>query len=255
MTTDTACQGIVARYVETLSGGFEFQPATGGCYIVTPFTRPDGEAIELALSHRDDGGLALSDMGDTLGYLYVNGLRLTQSVLGKAQHIARRHGVSLNRAALAIEGADAAEGEAVHQLIQAALEVTALIQGRRSVGRVVFDTEVESFIIQSGAVYDVDYKVRGERETHSYKFYVNSARNLLIQPISAASPGAAHAWAERWSYRFSDTTVKDEKLRPMAVLDDRGNRKGIWTPPTQAPISGMAILWEERGQLLELLTG
>ena len=139
------------------------------------------------------------------------------------------------------------------RLVQAVLEVSALSRGRGSAGRVHFDNEVEAFIIQSGVVYDVDFSVMGRRESHRFKFHVNSGRNLLVQPITAATESAAHTWAERWAYRFSDTTAEASHMRPIAVLDDRGNRKNAWSAQAQAPIKELSILWTDKERLLEML--
>ncbi len=256
MTNSMLCDGVVEKYLDFLSGDFATAASPNdhnGCYVVTPFVRPDGEAIELELSLLPSGKARLSDMGDTLGYLYVNGLSLTRSVRDKARHIARRHRASLHQSALVIEGDGELAGDAVHRLVQAVLEVSALSRGRGSAGRVHFDNEVEAFIIQSGVVYDVDFSVMGRRESHRFKFHVNSGRNLLVQPITAATESAAHTWAERWAYRFSDTTAEASHMRPIAVLDDRGNRKNAWSAQAQAPIKELSILWTDKERLLEML--
>ena len=253
MTYAVTCHSVVDRYLKLLSDDFEITPSDSGCYVLTPFTRPDGEAVELELVSLANGSVRLSDMGDTLGYLYVNGLTLTQAVLDKIRRIARRNRVLLRQGVLVIEGDDVMNGDALHRLIQATVETTSLIQGRRSTSRVNFNTEVESFIIQSGVVYDVDFTVKGQRESHKFKFHVNGDRNLLVQPVTAASEPIAHSWAERWAYRFSDTIGSREDLHPIAILDDRGNRGTVWTPRAQAPIWDMAILWENRQLLADRL--
>ena len=256
MTSSTLCDDVVARYLDFLSGDFETAPSpdTGrGCYVLTPFVRPDGEAIELELTLLPNGNARLSDMGDTLGYLYVNGLSLTQSVMDKVRSVARRHQISLLQSALVIESEGELPGDAVHRLVQAVIEASALVQGRRSAGRVHFETEVEAFIIQSGVIYDVDYRVPGRLEPHRFKFHVNSGRNLLVQPITAATESAAHSWAERWAYRFSDTIAETSYMNPIAILDDRGNRSRVWTEHSQAPIQESAILWTNRENLSEML--
>ena len=100
-------------------------------------------------------------MGDTLSYLYVNGLTLTRGVLDKARDIAKSYGVSLERNTLVVDFTDEGAGDEMHRLIQSILAVTHLIQGRRTGSRVVFNDEVESFIIQTGVTYDSDYRIRG----------------------------------------------------------------------------------------------
>ena len=254
MTTDNVCAEVVGKYLAQLSADFEVLPSDGGCYVATPFTRPDGEVIEIEIATLPDGRARLADMGDTLGYLYVNGLTLTRGVLDKTRDIARGYGVSLERNMLVVEITAEAAGEEMHRLLQATLAVTHLVQGRRSSGRVVFDDEVESFIIQAGVTYDSDYQVHGLREAHTFKFHVNSGANLLIQPLSAASASAAHALAERWAYRFIDAVQQHERLRPVVVLDDRRTRSGVWTHGAQAPINDYAILWEDKARLEDLLS-
>ena len=253
MSAAVKCDEVTRRYLDYLSADFAVAPSANGCYLVTPFLRPDGEAIELEIAPLPNGTVRLDDMGDTLGYLYTNGLALTRSVLDQARGIARKHRVDLRQSSLTINSDAALPGDETHRLLQAVMEVSGLVHGRRSSGRVDFDTEVEAFIIGAGVVYDVDFKVSGHLEPHTFKFYVNSARNLLIQPITAASEAAAHSWAERWAYRFSDTMAKSETWRPVAALDDRGDRKDVWTPRARTPIQDNAILWADREKLLEML--
>lgn len=247
-----ACEQVVVKYLEALSGEFETTRSGSGCFLVTPFIRPDGEAIELELEQLSSGHVLIGDMGDTLGYLYVNGLTLSRSTLDNARRIARPLGVSLQRNALVVETEPESIGDAVHRLIQSVLAVTSLIRGRRANGRIRFDTEVESLIISSGVTYDGDYEITGRREKHAFRFHVNSGRNLLVQPITAATEAAARTWAERWAYRFSDVLDMGVEWRPVAVLDDRSGRV-IWTPRALAPVQEYAILWAERDRLAGLL--
>ena len=253
MTAADPCTGLVDAYLKQLSNEFVVTNFDSGCYITTPFTRPDGEVIEFEASSMPNGQTRLSDMGDTFGYLYVNGLALTRTTVNRARDIVRGYGVALERNALVLGGAPELTGEDVHRLIQASLAVGSLIHGRRSASRLVFDDEVESFIIQTGVTYDSDFSVPGSRERHTFKFHVNSGASLLIQPLSAATESAAHSVAERWAYRAMDVTQSNSNLKPIVMLDDRNNRRGVWTPEAQAPIGDFAILWENKQQLEEML--
>ena len=253
MTPANICADMVSSYLTQLSADFEIFPSDGGCYVATPFTRPDGEVIELEIAILPGGQTRLADMGDTLGYLYANGLTLTRGVLDKARDIAGSYGVSIERNTLVMDVTAEAAGQAMHRMIQATLAVAHLIQDRRTNGRVVFDDAVESLIIQTGVTYDSDYRLHGSREAHTFKFHVSSGANLLIQPLSAASASAAHATAKRWAYRLSDAVQQHEYLRPVVVLDDRNTRRGVWTANAQAPIADFAILWQDRNQLEAML--
>ncbi|MGH9858083.1 MAG: DUF1828 domain-containing protein, partial [Acidobacteriota bacterium] len=234
---------------------FDTTPSDDGCFITTPFIRSDGEAIELVAELSPDGKIRLSDMGDTLGYLYVNGLTLSRSILENSRRISRRHSVSLYGSEFVIEVEDSSQiGEALHQLIQTVVTTSDLIQKRRPTGRVNFDDEVESFVIVSGVIYDTDFPVLGVDNPYKIRFHVNSGRNLLIQPLSPASESNAFSWAERWAYRFTDIRGQDDKWRCVAVLDDRGQRSTVWSERVMRPLREYSIVWTERNRLLEHLT-
>lgn len=254
MTTANPCNGLVEGYLSQLSNDFEVSRFGDRCYIATPFTRPDGEVIEFGAVTLSNGQTRLSDMGDTLGYLYVNGLTLTRSLIDKVREITRGYGVIVDRNAIVATVDPIAIGEDLHKLIHACLAVASLIFGGRSSARVMFNDEVESFVIQTGVTYDSDFDVLGARERHSFKFHVDSGANLLIQPLSAATESGAHAAAQRWAFRAIDVTQNNPNWKPIIVLDDRNSRRGVWTPEAQAPIGEFAVPWENRERLAELLS-
>lgn len=255
MTIPNPCEELVKQYLEQLQGMFATIPSDNGCFVVTPFTRPDGESVEVALELQPDGRFRLTDMGDTLGYLYVHGLTLSRSIVDSTKGICRQFSASLEGAEIVIQMDNPQGlGEALHRLTQTVFSVTDLIQKRRPMERVNFDGEVESLIILSGVVYDTDYGVRGRRSMHPVRFHVNSNRNLLVKPLSPASEPAAFSWAERWAYRFNDILEQDRKWHCMAVLDDRGERARIWSDRALAPLQDFTVLWTKRGRLSDMLS-
>ena len=247
------CEQAIGEYLTHLNTGFVGEALNGEYVIVTPFVRPDGEGIDVALRPLPDGRINITDMGNTLGYLFVNGLSLSRNLLEDAKGIAKSHGVTLQRNQLVVHtGADAV-GVAMHGLIQATLGVSDLVHKRRPSSRVLFDAEVESLIILSGAAYDVDYKVQGQRERHIMKFHVDSGCNLLLHPLSAASGSAARSKAERLAYRFNDIRSESAAWQLVAVLDDRKNRAGVWTADTLAPLGDYALKWSQQDALVAML--
>ena len=172
------------------------------CGRLVPFhaiCQADGEGVEIELQALPNGHISMSDMGDTLGYLYVNGLTLSQTLIANARQIAKPHGVLLQRNQLNVEIAPDSIGAGVHSLIQTILAVTDLVQKRRPTANVMFDDEVESLIIHKGIQYDVGFLSQGTGKDIRLN-HVNSDKNLLIQPVSAAREAPARSWAERWAY-------------------------------------------------------
>ena len=266
MANTDICANVVNRYIQRLQADFEATKSDNGCYLLTPFSRPDGEGIQLELESLPNGNIRISDMGDTISYLFVNGLPLGKPVMDRVKYIAAKHAVSFEHSTIKAEIRPESAGDALHELIQAVLAATDLIQTRRSKPprRVKLDIHVESLIKRSGATYETNYKVPGAHENHEFRFHINSGRNLLLQPLTARRASSAHKLAERWAYRFMDVIHSNDKWRPIAVLDDRtphvnedatpkSSAQLIWTPDAIAPIQEYAIPWSDKPKLAELL--
>ena len=248
------CEKIVSSYLSHLHRDFETSAFQDACLVTTPFLRPDGEGIELEVQSLPNGRVTLSDMGNTLGYLYVNGLTLSRTLMANIRAISKAHGVLLQRNRLHIEVDTDSVGMAMHGLIQATLAASDLIHKRRPTSNVRFDEEVESLIIHRGVSYDVDFSVKGRLEEHTIKFHVNSGRNLLIQPLSPASAVAARSRAERLAYRFGDIRGEGARWRLVAVLDDRKARANAWTSLALTPVEEYAIKWSQQDELASILS-
>lgn len=250
------CDRLVEGYLSALREDFQVQSANGRCLIVTPFVRPDGGLIEIEAQILSDGHLRLSDLGESIAYLYVNGLTVTRAALDEIRKLCRRRGVTLDNYELTIEiENESLQGERVHSLIQVILVVTDMIQKRRPYQRLRFDEVVETFLVGHRTVYDSDFRVQGEDSVHRIRFHVDSDRRALIQPLSPNTETAAFSWAERWAYRFDDIKRHDPSWRPFAVLDDRGARARVWTPRCLVPLrrDATVIHWSDNAPLAESL--
>ncbi len=132
MAVSNLCEGVAGKYLTRLSNDLGIIPSENGCHLLTPFIRPDGEAIGLEITALGNESFRLSDMGDTLGYLYVNGLTADLAVPDYTRSIARLYGASFDGNALIIDSCSDALGDAVHNIIQSVLSVTSFAQGRSS---------------------------------------------------------------------------------------------------------------------------
>ena len=214
--------------------------------------------IELEAQVLADGHLRISDSGDSIGYLHVNGLSLTRSAIDEVRRLCRKYNVMFDNYELTAEAdEESLRGLQIHSVIQAALAVTDMIQKRRPHDLLRFEEMVETFLAGNRAVYDSDFHVEGQDLQHVVRFHVDSARKLLIQPLSPANETAAYSWAERWAYRFDDIRRRDSSWRPFAVLDDRGDRREVWSHRTLVPLrrDATVVFWSENGPLSEALAG
>lgn len=250
------CDKLVEGYLSVLREGFQVASANDRCLIVTPFIRPDGGMIEIEAQILSDGHLRVSDLGESIAYLYVNGLTVTRTTLDEIRKLCGRRGVALDNYELTVEVEnESLQGARLHSLMQVILVVTDMIQKRRPYQRLRFDEVVETFLVGHRAVYDSDFRVRGEDSEHRIRFHVDSSRRALIQPLSPNTETAAFSWAERWAYRFDDIKRLDPSWRPFAVLDDRGARASVWTSRCLVPLrrDATVIHWSDTAPLAETL--
>jgi len=132
MVLSSIGEQAIGEYLKCLSDNFDLAPPENGCYLLTPFIRPDGEAIGLEITLLPSGDIRVSDLGETLGYLYVNGLTSDLTAPGYAHSIAAIYGAVFEDNGLTINSRPADLGSSVHNLIQSVLAVTSFAQGKSS---------------------------------------------------------------------------------------------------------------------------
>ncbi len=123
---------IVDEYLKCLGNSLFVATSANGCRLITPFIRPDGEAIAMQIGLVPGSGLRISDTGETVGYLYVNGLTDELAVPDYAHSIAKLYAASFLKNDLTIDSSTEELGNSVHNLVQAAVAITCFAQGRNS---------------------------------------------------------------------------------------------------------------------------
>ena len=253
--TNNKCHPHVQKYLASLELGFTASHKGESCHLTSPFRRQDGEFIELEI-RPTEGALLVSDMGDSLGYLHVNGLLLGSALMRTAATMARTFNARFDHGELTAAAASSdSVGEAVDHVLQAAINVSGLIHKRRYSSWLRFNDEVEAFMITQGISYDVNYLVKGRHKKHSIAFHVDSGRRVLVQPLSCTTEPRAFSWTEKWGRRLRDILSADPAWKPVVVLDDRGERAKLWTERTRRPLEEVATMvqWAERNELGSLL--
>ena len=107
--------------------------------VATPYTRPDGDAIEVELVLPDgmeSQSVMLTDMGDTMGFLFVNGITLDDATKDIARQIAAMYGVSIGPDTQVMEIILPRDdvGRAMNMMCQAIIAVSNLREHRVTVG-------------------------------------------------------------------------------------------------------------------------
>jgi hypothetical protein len=132
MAISSIAEGVVEEYLKCIGENLFATTSVNGCFLLTPFIRPDGEAIAMEIGLLPSGDLRISDMGETVGYLFVNGLAEDLAVPDYAHSIARLYGTSFLTNDLTIDSKTEDLGNSVHNLVQSTLAITHFAQGRNS---------------------------------------------------------------------------------------------------------------------------
>lgn len=138
-----------------------------------------------------------------------------------------------------------------------AQDINYLIYKKVRRGPVSFYDEVEKYLIKNEIRYDPQFPVQGEASLHTFRFHVNSNRNMLVEPLTATSPHSALDRAERLAFRWVDIRSMHPAYNKVAVLDNTGKRESIWTGKpvtTLEKYSDKVVFWSNKEKLLENIT-
>ncbi len=255
------CDPVIDEYLHALKSEFAIIQGDDECRLVTPYYRPDGDAIEVILRDLGNGQLRLSDAGGTLDYLFLSGLNLdkNKTLYDEALQIARRRGALLDNSEIYLETRPESEGDALAKLISAIESVTYLIYRRQHRELNPFPDEVAEYLSNNQVEIEPAYKLPGTiTPVHTVTIYINSSKNIVIEPLSAMSKPAARTEAEHLYFEVQDIHSRMPNVRFAAVIDDRDEEQtGVWSDAKAKSITAAifthVFVWGQREQLLSFV--
>jgi hypothetical protein len=218
------CSAALTSHMDFLSSQYSCEPqGDGWISIVSPYTFPDGDLVEIEL--REIGSeIRLSDRGETLRHLATidfdprSGIASTNLLMD----ILKQHRVELVHGTLQKQVATEAVGEATHELLMACFAVGQLIYLSRGYTPRTFQEEVAEALTEyrvrfetghketgtSGKVYPIDFRFIGEK------------REGLMQTLSPARPegmtirvnSTFRMWSEIPNHRWRSSLIDDRYL-------------------------------------------
>lgn len=261
MMNTATCDGVLESVLGSLQAGFSAYTAEDGvCVVVTPLTHPDLAAIELYAKPLKSGQIRLSDEGETLNILFVNGLHVERNaaIREDVQRIAQIHGVRFENSVLSLEAGTDELGVKSRQLLSAIQAVSYLIYKRRQSTPNLFEEEIETLFTINGIAYSAGYTIRGLKAEHEIAYHINGRRNILIDPLTATNIYVARSNAARVGFKMADLLLGNDPHRFFVILDDSKDKWGtLWLDASvqQAlSYSSRIIRWStEQQELVSLL--
>lgn len=258
----TECSDVVTATLEYLQAQFLVSPfGENECHIVMPVLTSDIAPVELFVRFQDRIW-RITDDGETLGQLFVNGLDVydNKSLLDTVQTIAHLHGIHFENYALYVETDSEHIGEAVRNVCNAVQAVSYLIFKRSHRAPTRFSETVENYLAFHRVKYEPNHRLQGKTTSHRIPIYVNSGRNFLIYPLTARNINSARQKAKSVAFVWTDLYKRyADQYRYTVVLDDeKSQAASIWGDTEVEGIlheySTHVFSWrDEKEQLIHLL--
>lgn len=250
------CELLVENYTEWLKNDFMVNCLDNSCHIITPFLRPDNDAIEIYVYKQPMNGYKITDEGSTFEYLFLNGVDIDNSL--------KRKGIieSVNRRTLTLfDGTDLYAyannlnecSNSINNLIAAIQNLCCLSFTNKESSKTTFREDVFTFLQSKKINVQQKYTMAGYAVSHTFDFAVVRNKINIIEPMTSSSPNYANVLAERMAYRFNDVRKKSPNFRGIVVINDE---EDIWAPDTLNIIkcySDAFTGWKERDKLIDLI--
>jgi hypothetical protein len=227
----------------------------------TPFLYPDGDFIDLFLKRANQGGMTVSDLGETVRWLNSNTLSAKRSPkqAGLISDISQTHGVEFFRGMLKARSNEPCTlADAVTRVGQAALRISDLIFTSRLRSVESVTDEVTDFLQELNLPFERNKKLIG-RSGKSWKidFQVSAPlRSSLISVLSSGSRSAAQQISKSvvatW-YDLSQYRVSPEPLTFISLIDDSAD---VWSDEDFNLVESISDVarWSAPETLSQLLT-
>lgn len=254
------CNSAVGQIIAEMQAGFVVHPLENRCIIATPFLYPDFASIEYSIESVGDKYL-LTDNGETMNMLFVNGLTIHKksSLWKQAKDIANAYNIQLDIEGLSVFTSENNLGESSQNLLGAIQSIGHLLYKRKHITSTTFNDEVEKTLITNEVKYDPNFVISGSASTHRVKFRLNSGKNILMEPLSASTQQSARNKAKGLAYKWIDIRQIAPSYSFITIIDDRkGKWDKYWTDDeAKSPVtkySDKVIQWEsEQDKFIELI--
>ena len=215
-------------YYRWLREKTDIVPADGGwAVIATPILGAFNDAVEIYARRENSGKILLSDDGETIRSLKLQGCDILGSPKRTeiARMIARTRGVSLDERKgeiLAEVRKDAEFPEKKNLLLSAILEMTDLaVLARSAVGR-LFKEDVREFLDEQGVIYTPNFECLGASGVHSiFDFQIaGKTREMIVKSFSSVDRPKVTDFLFRWGDVREKREMLGRELSALVVIRD-----------------------------------
>lgn len=257
----------VHRMIESqIPNGFSCHVDTEKLALVTPFTYPDGDSVEVFVYSRpSDGRMVLTDLGETVRYLAGHGVSISdsnrrdaivQDICATAE-VFFRDGMLVTLVPRPDEFTSRLLG-----LGQTIVRVADMVYTAKSAVPVPFKDEVREYVSSAGLEIVSQKWISDHLDKYKLPYrpdfgYARRNKVTVVKALSSLSPRLANDQVSKvirlWHYMKTRSVINE--WQRLTIIDDS---TGIWQDDwiTQMQDLSPVIRWaEDREQLDGILTG
>lgn len=250
------CSEIINRTIATLNKGFKCTTSELYTCIVTPYSYPDNDLIEIFVEQLGDDTVRVTDLGETLRHLESLGMDIFSSRNRKflLEEIIRRLHVELNLGKLEKTGRVDKVGNLILDVVAASQSVGDLIYMSKAYEPATFPKEVSIFLTENEIEHKVKPSILGV-SGRKYKVSVSVGRSIsqemLIEAMSPASQFQMYPFVNRVIRMWVDING-NRAGNKISLLNDIDLE---WRPEDIAILDKWSKVhrWSQKEKLLEIL--
>ncbi|WP_307739555.1 DUF1829 domain-containing protein [uncultured Parolsenella sp.] len=160
---------IIDEYASFIRGNMVAAQQGGGVCISTPMLNRNNDCMNVYLGESADGGLVITDLGETVGDLELSGFSMTEQRLSKLMGILGGYGVEYNEGELLVKVSRGQAASRMNMLLQAMASVDDMYLLAQSSVRSLFAEDVGAWMLDNDISYVPGPSFSG-RSGLSYKF-------------------------------------------------------------------------------------
>ncbi len=217
---------------------------------VSPFLYPDRDNVELFLRETADGGVLISDMGQTMTKLSSYGFVPSNAARRRAMifQITSALDVRYENGHVFVVATHETAGKRAWDVLMAIQRLSDLVFTVPAFTKATFSDEFENYMLQKQATYERGVPIRLET---GYQFTADFVvrEEKIVQLLSASSAGYARERVERVHTIFAEMEYAGDVRERIAVLDDR---QEVWSDNVLIPLRHRAsriLGWTRKPEL------
>lgn len=220
------CREIISGYLANLGGDFVCQERENRLWVISPYSYPDGDLIEVVIVEGRNERVKVSDFGETIRHLADLGFdpRGTKKGQYLLEDILKRFDIEIERGQIQKRASKHALGQIMFDVICACLAVAGLSYLSRAYQPATFEQEVAHYLTEHKVIFENKLTVTGSTgKRYKVDFYLPhiDGREGMMQALSPKSiqgvkrvvDSTFRLWSDLGNNRWFGTLMDDRIIK------------------------------------------